>query len=95
MQNLIFQIFDKVAKKVIQKNICTSRNLSKTSFMPKYFLEVKFSSAYGSWFSFIKKFEIGVSMKEKPRRRRTVTSSFNEISMDQLGNGLVVRWGEV
>ncbi len=34
-----------------------------------------------------------ISMKNTPRRRRTVTSSLNEISTDQLGNGVVVRGG--
>jgi hypothetical protein len=32
-------------------------------------------------------------MKEKPRRKITVTSSFAETSTDQLGNRLVVRRG--
>jgi hypothetical protein len=30
-------------------------------------------------------------MKETPRRRITATSSFHEISTDQLGNRVVVR----
>jgi hypothetical protein len=34
-------------------------------------------------------------MKETPRRKITVTSSFNEISRDQLGNRVVVREGGV
>jgi hypothetical protein len=31
------------------------------------------------------------TMEETPRRRITVTSSFHEISTDQLGNRVVVR----
>ena len=31
------------------------------------------------------------AMKETQRRRITVTSSLNEISTDQLGNGVVLR----
>jgi hypothetical protein len=31
------------------------------------------------------------NMKETPRRRRTVTSSLNELSTDQLGNKKRVR----
>ncbi len=34
-------------------------------------------------------------MKETPRRKITVMSSFNEISTDQLGNRVVVREGGV
>jgi hypothetical protein len=31
-------------------------------------------------------------MKVTPRRRMTVTSSLNEITTDQLGNRLILRW---
>jgi hypothetical protein len=34
-----------------------------------------------------------IPLKETPRRRMTVSSSFNKISKDQLGNRVVVRGG--
>jgi hypothetical protein len=37
----------------------------------------------------------GTSVKETPRRRITVTSSLNEISMDQLGKRVAVRRGGI